>query len=78
MGLVRWKWEFAVPVSLPELNLANPVDGALRISFYGSVLAVSSYCALVPGGVSQLIEETDEPGSAPSHEASSQSVVRRW
>ena len=35
MGLVGWEWDFAAPVSFPELNLANPLDGAPRISFPG-------------------------------------------
>ena len=65
-------------VSLPELNLANPLNGAPRVSFSGSVFPVSSYCALTPAGVSQLIEEADEPGRAPSYEVSARSVVRRW
>ncbi len=78
MGLVGWEWDFAVPVSLPELNLANPLDAAPRISFSGSVLPVSGYCAFTPAGASQLIEETDEPRRAPSHEVSALSVVRRW
>ena len=78
MFLVGWEWDFAVPVSLPELNLANPLDGAPRISFSGSVLPVSGYCALTPAGVSQLIEEADERRRAPSYEVSARSVVRRW
>ena len=78
LGLVGWEWDFAVPVGLPELNLANPLDGAPRISFSGSVLPVSGYCALTPAVVFQLDEETYEPRRAPSFEVSAQSVVRRW
>ena len=49
IGVVGWEWDFAVPVSLSQMNLADPLDGAPRISFSGSVLPVSGYCAFKSG-----------------------------